>query len=431
MIRNIIRSKQLFFVLLAHFLNISSTTGQTVNTNSKILFSTHEVKPKETIYSISNMYNLSTGELIELNPELKNEGIQLGMSLKVPVVNAEGANQVKKGTDVSNSVNSQNQKSQSSFVGEINPSISINSSKDGADKKRIIDFSDNYMLLLGREFAENKTREGQTYKTKENFFSIVDFNFKQFNKISSKQKLQPLALNDENDNYPIYRFDKYNLKMLKIAPLMSNGNSFLFVNYKENLLYTINTQTKGNSVPCTGYWHKSDYYVETENYFLTSSLDLVVEMIQATRNDKKKKIYVVYDKSSKIIKTETKNKDFTIYDCVYSNHNVPPNSKMRRLRYENLNESCAFTPNDICAYARVPQWKYLDGKPSAINPDESIYSAYIDFFKNSNEPSMPIYTYEFKFDKGKVDNAIVSLDMKYILINNKFVYALPSIEISK
>ena len=83
--KNKIRSKQLFFVLLVHFLNISSSIGQIVNTNGKTDFSKHEVKPKETIYSVSNIYNLSADELIELNPELKNEGIQLGMFLKVPV----------------------------------------------------------------------------------------------------------------------------------------------------------------------------------------------------------------------------------------------------------------------------------------------------------------------------------------------------------
>lgn len=432
--KNIIRSKQLFFVLLVHFLNISSSIGQAVNTNNKTDFSLHEVKLKETIYSVSNMYNLSADELIELNPELKNEGIQLGMFLKVPIVNNDKANQAKKEAInkvpiVPNSVSSQNQKPQSSYIGEINPSISINSSKDGADKKRIIDFSGNYMLLLGRELAENKTREGQTYNTKENFFSIVDFNFKQFNKISSKQKLQPNTLSDENDNYPIYRFDKYNLKMLKIAPLMSNGSSFLFVNYKEGALYTINTKTKGTSVPCTGYWYKSDYYVETGNYFLTSSLDLVVEMIEATRNDKKKEIYVVYDKSSNIIKTERKNKNFTIFDCVYENSIYPPNSNMRKQKWEYLSESCAFSPNEICAYARVPKIKY-NGNYYTENPDEKINSVYIEFFKNNNEPTI-IYTYEFKFDKGKVESAIVSLDLKYILINNKFVYTLPSIEILK
>lgn len=83
--KNLIGSKQLLFVLLVHFLNISSSIGQTVNTNDNTDFALHEVKPKETIYSLSNMFDISTNELIELNPELKEKGIQLGMTLKVPV----------------------------------------------------------------------------------------------------------------------------------------------------------------------------------------------------------------------------------------------------------------------------------------------------------------------------------------------------------
>lgn len=83
--KNKIRLKQLFFVLLVHFLNISSSIGQNINTNNKTGFSIHEVKPKETIYSVSNMFNIGVDELIELNPELQEKGIQLGMLLKVPV----------------------------------------------------------------------------------------------------------------------------------------------------------------------------------------------------------------------------------------------------------------------------------------------------------------------------------------------------------
>ncbi|MFA9188067.1 LysM peptidoglycan-binding domain-containing protein [Flavobacterium magnesitis] len=43
----------------------------------------YEVKPKETLYSLSKMFNLSQDELVALNPELKN-GVEIGMLLKVP-----------------------------------------------------------------------------------------------------------------------------------------------------------------------------------------------------------------------------------------------------------------------------------------------------------------------------------------------------------
>ncbi|MFA9190045.1 LysM peptidoglycan-binding domain-containing protein [Flavobacterium sp. FZUC8N2.13] len=46
-------------------------------------YSTYEVKPKETLYSLSKMFNLSQEELMVLNPELKN-GVEIGMLLKVP-----------------------------------------------------------------------------------------------------------------------------------------------------------------------------------------------------------------------------------------------------------------------------------------------------------------------------------------------------------
>lgn len=46
-------------------------------------YATYEVKPKETLYSLSKMMNMSQEELLALNPELKN-GVEIGMLLKVP-----------------------------------------------------------------------------------------------------------------------------------------------------------------------------------------------------------------------------------------------------------------------------------------------------------------------------------------------------------
>ncbi|HTG66993.1 MAG TPA: LysM peptidoglycan-binding domain-containing protein [Flavobacterium sp.] len=44
---------------------------------------TYEVKPKETLYSLSKTFDMSQEELLALNPELKN-GVEIGMLLKVP-----------------------------------------------------------------------------------------------------------------------------------------------------------------------------------------------------------------------------------------------------------------------------------------------------------------------------------------------------------
>lgn len=47
-------------------------------------YATYEVKPKETLYSLAKMANMSQDEFIVLNPELKN-GVEIGMLLKMPV----------------------------------------------------------------------------------------------------------------------------------------------------------------------------------------------------------------------------------------------------------------------------------------------------------------------------------------------------------
>ena len=46
-------------------------------------FANYEVKPKESMFSLAQMFNISQEELIALNPSLK-EGVKIGMILKVP-----------------------------------------------------------------------------------------------------------------------------------------------------------------------------------------------------------------------------------------------------------------------------------------------------------------------------------------------------------
>lgn len=56
-----------------------------VNQNPSVVsnYIIHEVKPKETLYSLSKMFNVSQEGLVELNPDLKN-GVGIGMLLRVP-----------------------------------------------------------------------------------------------------------------------------------------------------------------------------------------------------------------------------------------------------------------------------------------------------------------------------------------------------------
>ena len=46
-------------------------------------YKNYEIKPKETLYSLSKMAGMTQEELLALNPELKN-GVEIGMNIKVP-----------------------------------------------------------------------------------------------------------------------------------------------------------------------------------------------------------------------------------------------------------------------------------------------------------------------------------------------------------
>lgn len=51
-----------------------------------VLKSTHLVKSKETLYSISKKYNITMETICDLNPELKTGNLKIGMNLKLPQV---------------------------------------------------------------------------------------------------------------------------------------------------------------------------------------------------------------------------------------------------------------------------------------------------------------------------------------------------------
>lgn len=56
---------------------------ETVTTKKKTSFANYEVKPKETLYSLTQTFSISQDELLSLNPSLK-DGVKIGMILKVP-----------------------------------------------------------------------------------------------------------------------------------------------------------------------------------------------------------------------------------------------------------------------------------------------------------------------------------------------------------
>ena len=58
--------------------------GPVAKDNPAGSFVTHEVLPKQTLYSLSRQYGVSVDELIANNPESKS-GLTVGMLLKIPV----------------------------------------------------------------------------------------------------------------------------------------------------------------------------------------------------------------------------------------------------------------------------------------------------------------------------------------------------------
>ncbi|MFV5702074.1 LysM peptidoglycan-binding domain-containing protein [Flavobacterium sp. XS2P12] len=409
--KNKISSKQLFFVLLLHFLNISSSIGQTVNTNGKTDFSIHEVKPKETIYSVSNMFNISADELIELNPELKKEGIQLGMSLKVPVANKEGANQVKKETfnkvlDVSSSVNSQNQNTQSSFIGELNPSIQI--AKVNSETE-ILDFDKGIMILYSVE-SSNTLKRGTIA------ISLVDLSSKQFGKISVKQKLYiPINLGIEWNERKTYNLSTFNYKVIDF------GSYLVFIDY-ENM--KISSFEAGTNPPISVVFDKN-YYRPTKQVFSNEKGEFIIEYEGYVGN---KKIFQKFNKSGEQTDIIKKNKNF-----------IPVCSYYRGIggqrTYIEQNPDCAFNNTILHAYARLPILFDSMGKNLSEKIRENENTAFIQFYKgyyrDSERDNSFVYTYNFVFDKERIHTAFISSDLKHILINNTFIYSLPEIEITQ
>lgn len=66
-------------------------TNSTVPSSNTQNTRTHQVEAKETLYSISKLYNVSVEDLEKLNPEIR-DGLQIGFSLKIPKEKVEKAN---------------------------------------------------------------------------------------------------------------------------------------------------------------------------------------------------------------------------------------------------------------------------------------------------------------------------------------------------
>ena len=56
--------------------------------------STHVVKTQETLYSISRKYGVSVNELESLNPQIKDEGLKIGDTIKIKKENQIAVTQI-------------------------------------------------------------------------------------------------------------------------------------------------------------------------------------------------------------------------------------------------------------------------------------------------------------------------------------------------
>ncbi|MDH5599150.1 MAG: LysM peptidoglycan-binding domain-containing protein, partial [Cyclobacteriaceae bacterium] len=76
--------KSIFLLVIFWSTGISSFAQNNVKVINGKSFYIHEVKPGETLYGLTNKYNVTTQLILENNPEVK-EGLKVGQELKIPV----------------------------------------------------------------------------------------------------------------------------------------------------------------------------------------------------------------------------------------------------------------------------------------------------------------------------------------------------------
>ncbi len=78
-----------FFFIFLFFLVSSFTCLSAQEKNQLETFISHKVKKKETLYSISRLYDLNVDQIIEYNPILSKRGLRKRMILRIPVFKKE------------------------------------------------------------------------------------------------------------------------------------------------------------------------------------------------------------------------------------------------------------------------------------------------------------------------------------------------------
>ena len=88
---------------------VSTVIASSIPAVKSTAYGSYEVKPKETIYSLTQNLNITESELNRLNPEL-SEGLKIGMILKVPASGSMAYNQISTFKDLTKTLNTTKRK---------------------------------------------------------------------------------------------------------------------------------------------------------------------------------------------------------------------------------------------------------------------------------------------------------------------------------
>jgi len=97
---------------ITELMTVKSSSEPTIQSSKPVIrggFANYEVKPKETMFSLTQMFDITEQELIKLNPELIS-GVKIGMILKVPGKGSIIMEPVKPFEDLSKSISSKDKK---------------------------------------------------------------------------------------------------------------------------------------------------------------------------------------------------------------------------------------------------------------------------------------------------------------------------------
>lgn len=160
---------------------------QPVKTQKRTAYANYEVKPKETIYSLTQSLGITEAELVALNPTLK-DGLKVGMILKVPGTGSIIAEPLDETVDLSKSLSTTQKKrlvlllpfNTSKITGDSLKSVTERLKKD-AFLNMTLDFYAGALVAIDSAKAlglniDVRIYDSQENKVSSNVTSIVEAN---------------------------------------------------------------------------------------------------------------------------------------------------------------------------------------------------------------------------------------------------------------